>query len=338
MRYEEGRKKAQQDINSGQLMHSPPVYSKWLSPLSTDTAHLYRDTTAFLYDITLSRPHLVHNRTERWILRLYESDLVPHRYTFVAKHHLPGEPSNIISPISRSPFPQALAAWKSFFLRCTGVEWDFRVWGRAVNPTSERGGETDQKLDRLRQLCYGDAYAKGGSNGGAGDALTFYQPGNCKPLDDIMHITRPTPGKPDSDSSSDVEGDDGDGNPVSQRKWQRSRQALSNGALPPLPPRDSPKPEVKPAKIEEGQESPHLTDIKPLQEQTDPKGMSELANNTRYFTYMLPDMVGSETDGEALGELNGIVEAYGPTLLGPVKRPGSGNRAVVVGGSTAWKD
>ena len=45
-------------------------------PNGADNYHLYRDTTAFRYEVTLSRPDRVYNRNERWILRVSTKPLL----------------------------------------------------------------------------------------------------------------------------------------------------------------------------------------------------------------------------------------------------------------------
>ena len=205
-----------------------------------------------------------------------------------------------------------------------------------MNPTAERRGENQSRVKTLKELCYGSGPATKADEGDSEDIATkLFQPGSTKTIDDIVHVQRPPSPACDSDQVSSSSA--GDGDAKRQRMWERSRQSLANGELPPLPPRNSPQPKAngskgnKTAKAEDGDSQ--------TQKKGDPEPAVEVVNNNRYFTYTLPDLLGSDgTDGEALGEVNTIVEKAGPKLLGPVKVPGRGERAVGVGGGIAWKD
>ncbi|KAL9059899.1 MAG: hypothetical protein Q9162_000969 [Coniocarpon cinnabarinum] len=105
--------------------------------LHSDNYHIYQDDTTFAYHITLTRPDAQGINLDKIVLRLYETNTRrPAQYAVVAiydKH----EPTTrkpdtrVLVPIG-CPFHTAFAAFRKFFQKVTGVEWDFRCWNNTI--------------------------------------------------------------------------------------------------------------------------------------------------------------------------------------------------------------
>ncbi|KAI9723852.1 MAG: hypothetical protein M1828_004102 [Chrysothrix sp. TS-e1954] len=107
--------------------------------LLCENYHTYRDSTAFCYRITLTRPNIAENKSERFVLHLYETNALPHLYaltaTYTHPNTLPPKVYKLVAP--SSGFQKAYTAWREFFLTRTGVPWDQRVWWAKQYPTTE---------------------------------------------------------------------------------------------------------------------------------------------------------------------------------------------------------
>ncbi|KAI4141163.1 MAG: hypothetical protein L6R39_005483 [Caloplaca ligustica] len=102
--------------------------------LFSDRYHVYRDSTFFAYDITLVRVDLLHNKSERYVLRLCTTHDAPHYFATLLTYHTRDSfpAKNVLAPIG-SDWTIAFAAFTSAFRAKTKVEWDDRFtprkWG-----------------------------------------------------------------------------------------------------------------------------------------------------------------------------------------------------------------
>ncbi|KAI9845182.1 MAG: hypothetical protein M1837_005067 [Sclerophora amabilis] len=89
--------------------------------------HIYRDETLFEYNITLGRADLSTNRVERYHLKLYESNALPHLYAVSARFTKAGSSARVIVAPLASFFDVAFQAFEKFFRKKTGIEWASRL-------------------------------------------------------------------------------------------------------------------------------------------------------------------------------------------------------------------
>ncbi|KAM0706713.1 hypothetical protein Q7P35_006043 [Cladosporium inversicolor] len=96
--------------------------------------HVFKDTTGFEYNCTLTKVDTLTNRKERLVLTLYESNNgVPetdHPPTYATNLHFAGtgkQPKNNILAAIGSNRLTAIRMWRKAFEEQTGVSWDDRI-------------------------------------------------------------------------------------------------------------------------------------------------------------------------------------------------------------------
>ncbi|KAF2502311.1 hypothetical protein BU16DRAFT_554377 [Lophium mytilinum] len=95
-----------------------------------DLYHFHRDRTNFIYDIVLARIDLATNTNSRYLLRLYETNTLPHAYCTVLRYITPNMPAGpakqYVAPMGSS-FEVAFRAWRSVFQQKTLLAWEERL-------------------------------------------------------------------------------------------------------------------------------------------------------------------------------------------------------------------
>ena len=233
----------------------------------------------------------------------------------------------VLTPMG-SPFYNAFASFKNFFLRCTGVEWDFRVWGNLE--VAKKVGEK-----QLRELEYKE-----------GDRGRIYELGSDQRLGEVV------PGEK-SESDIEIEPEDmyavederkarraqlkrrrANIDEVEETKSEPDEKAVQQPSAPVLPrtvnafmpganamiPSKPTSRASTPAPASRDSAPPPGKLIKPTRSQ------KYKPNNTRFFTYTLPNMVA----GEPLGRIS----SEGKEKYGPAQKP---DGEVIVGGGERKK-
>lgn len=89
--------------------------------------HLYVDPEGYTYNITLVRIQVEDNTNERYILRLYQSNIIPYTYAlhqrYVKFKAIPEE--RVLAPVG-STWEKCYTELKEVVQEYTGVEWEMR--------------------------------------------------------------------------------------------------------------------------------------------------------------------------------------------------------------------
>ncbi|EER27900.1 hypothetical protein D8B26_005983 [Coccidioides posadasii str. Silveira] len=128
---EAGRKKARAQKNKGKDGNT----TRQLSEL--DGYHPYTDNTGHRYSAILVRPGPLPRRKERHVLKIFESDSVPHTYATLVKYTRIGRSASDFLAPPGSTFDVAVRAFNKFFKAKSGINWDQRDRKPPLKTTEE---------------------------------------------------------------------------------------------------------------------------------------------------------------------------------------------------------